>query len=119
LQQSAVQMLGQEFMRGYIMQSIDMRPKLKPYSEIVKTAAELFNMNGLDAELEMDARLRKLAIPKIAVVLYVNWAGWNVLTYPELAEETGLTITAIKVHLQTVKRKFPYLFLGATSAKKR
>jgi len=99
---------------GGALHCTEMRPRLKPYSEIVKTAAELFNMNGLDAELEMDAKLRKLKLPKIAVVLYVNFASHNVLTYPELAEETGLTIAAVKVHLQTVRRKFPYLFLGAT-----
>jgi len=100
------------------MQNTDMKPKLKPYSEIVETAAELYSMNGLDAEFEMDARLRELKLPKIAVVIYVNFASHNVLTYSELAEETGLTETMVRSHLQVVRHRFPHLFLGATPTRK-
>ena len=114
------------------MQNTDIKPKLKPYSEIVETAArmikdeetipsedsrELTEVDILDTEIEMNVRLRELKISKIAVVLYVNFASHNVLTYSELAEETGLTVAAVKVHLQTIKRKFPHLFLGAASPK--
>ena len=91
--------------------------KLKSYSEIVKTAAKMFNIYELDAEIELDARLRVLKIPKIAVVLYANWAANSVLTYNELAEATGLTSGKVKTHLRTIKRKFPHLFLGAASPK--
>ena len=86
------------------------KPLIKPYSEIVKTAARLFNISELDAEIEMDARLRKLKIPKIAVVIYVNWASHNALTAKEIAEEMGLTEAEVRLHLQTIKRKWKYLF---------
>ena len=87
-----------------------MEPRIKTYSQIVETAAQLMDMPVLDAEFEMDAKLRELKIPKIAVVLYVNWADWNVLTYLQLAEATGLTLTAVRSHLQTIKRRFKHLF---------
>ena len=120
---------AQEWDRG-----TDMKPRLKPYSEIIETAArmikneetmpgegsrELTEIDILDVGIEMDARLRELKLSKTAVVLYVNFASHNVLTYSELAEEIGLTEAAIKTHLQTVKRKFPHLFLGATPTSKR
>jgi len=113
------------------MDRISIKPRLKPYSEIIETAArmikdeetmpgedsrELTEIDILDVGIEMDARLRELKLSKTAVVLYVNFASHNVLTYSELAEEIGLTEAAIKTHLQTVKRKFPHLFLGATPA---
>ena len=108
------------------------KTKLKSYSEIVETAAriikdeetipgensrELTEIDILDTEIEMNARLRELKIPKIAVVLYVNFASHNVLTYTELAEETGLTETMVRSHLQVVRHRFPYLFLGAAPPK--
>ena len=86
------------------------RPLLKPYSEIVKTAAKLFNMSELDAEIEMDARLRKLKIPKIAVVAYINWASHNALSYKEIAEAMGIPKGTVKVHLWHIKRKWKHLF---------
>ena len=87
-----------------------MGPLIKSYLETVKTAARLFNISELDAEIEMDRRLRKLGIPKIAVVLYINWASWNVLTHQELAEALGLSVTTVRSHLQTIKRRFKHLF---------
>jgi len=87
-----------------------MKPRIKSYSQIVETAAQLMNMSILDAEIEMDVRLRRLKIPKVAVILYVNWADWNVLTYDQLAKATGLTTTAVRSHLQTIKRRFRHLF---------
>jgi len=91
------------------------KPLIKPYSEIVKTAARLFNISELDAEIEMDARLRELNIPKIAVVIYVNWASHNVLTIKEIAEEIGLTEAEGRQHLRTIKRRWEHLFtLGRT-----
>ena len=126
MKQSMAQMLE----RGFTMPCTDIKPRLKPYSEIVETAArmvvgeetvpgedlrEITEDDVLDAEIEMSTRLKELKLPKIAVVVYVNYASHNVLSYSELAEATGLTEAAIKVHLQTVKRRFPHLFLGATS----
>jgi len=96
-----------------------MIPRIKPYSQIVETAAMLFDMPVFEAEEEMEERLEALGIPKVAITIYVNFASHNVLTYLELAEETGLTEATIKMHLQTVKRKFPHLFLGATPTSKR
>jgi len=87
-----------------------MKPRIKPYSQIVETAAELMDMPVFEAELEMDSRLRKLAIPKIAVTIYVNWASHNALTHQDLAEALGLTVTTVRSHLNKIKRKFPWLF---------
>ena len=112
--------------RGFTMPYTKIKPRLKPYSEIVETLArmtkdeetnpnyeseEITEDDILDARFELDARLKDLNIPKIAVVIYVNWASHNVLTYSEIAEETKLTIHEIKIHLQTIKRRFPHLFL--------
>ena len=88
-----------------------MKPRIKPYSQTVETAAQLMNMSIFEAELELDARLRKLGIPKIAVTLYTNWASHNVLTHSELAEALGLSIATVRNHLRKIKRKFPHLFL--------
>ena len=87
-----------------------MKPLIKPYSAIVETAAELMGISMSDAEFEMDTRLREMAIPKISVLLYVNWADWNVLTHQELAEAFGLTVTTVRSHLNKIKKKFPWLF---------
>ena len=87
-----------------------MTPRIKSYSEIVKTVAQMFNMDELDAEVEMGVRLRALGIPKIGVTIYVNWADWNVLTHSELAEALGLSVTTVRSHLNKIKRKFPWLF---------
>lgn len=88
-----------------------MTPRIKPYSEIVETAAWLLRMSVLDTEMEMGVRLRRLGIPKTAIVLYVNWASHNVLTHSELAEELQLTVTTVRSHLRKIKKKFPHLFL--------
>lgn len=90
------------------------KPVLKSYKEIVKTAARLFNISELDAEIEMDKRLRALKIPKIAIVLYVNWANCLVPTYDQLAAATNLTVVAVTSYFRIIRRRFPYLFLGAT-----
>ena len=88
-----------------------MKPRIKPYSQTVETAAELLGIPVFEAEMEMDARLRKLGIPKASVMLYVNWASHNALTHTELAEALGLTVTTVRSQISKIKRKFPHLFL--------
>lgn len=88
-----------------------MRPRIKPYSQTVETAAELMGIPKFEIEEEMEERLEALGMPKIAVTLYVNWASHNVLTHQELAETLGLSVTIVRSHLNKIKRKFPYLFL--------
>lgn len=85
-------------------------PKLKPYSEIVKTAAKLFDVDELNVEAELDMRLKRLKISKTMVVIYVNWADWNTLTYSQIAEATGLTTLVVKNSLQKLRRRFKHLF---------
>ena len=86
------------------------KPLLKPYSEIIKTASKLFKTSELDAEIELDAKLRELKIPKIAVVVYVNWASHNALSYKEVAKATGLTKIMVQSCLQILRKRFPWLF---------
>ena len=94
-----------------------MKPLIKPYSATVETAAELMGIPKFEIKEEMEERLEELGIPKIAVVLYVNWASHNVLTHRQLAEALGLSVTAVRSHLNKIKRKFPWLFtLGSTPA---
>ena len=88
-----------------------MRPRIKPYSQTVETAAELIGIPKFEIEEELEERLEELGIPKIAVTLYVNWASHNVLTHQELAEALGLSVTMVRSHLNKIKRKFPHLFL--------
>ena len=88
-----------------------MKPLIKPYSETVKTAAQLMDMPVFEAEEEMEERLEELRIPKISVTIYVNWASWNALTHQELAKAFGLTVTTVRSHINKIKRKFPHLFI--------
>ena len=87
-----------------------MIPRIKPYSQIVETAAMLFDMPVFEAEEEMEERLEALRIPKVAITIYVNWASHNTLTHQELAEALGLPKTVVRSHLQTIKRRFKHLF---------
>lgn len=86
------------------------KPLLKPYSEIVETASRLMGISMPEAEMEMNARLRKLKISKMTVVIYVNWASHNTLSCKEVAKATGLTKTLVRSHLQVLRKKFPWLF---------
>ncbi len=87
-----------------------MRPRIKSYSQITETAAELMGIPKFEIKGEMEERLEELGIPKVAVLLYVNWADWNVLTHQELAGALGLSMTMVRSHLNKIKREFPWLF---------
>jgi hypothetical protein len=77
---------------------------------IVQTAAKLFNMDELEAEIELGKRLRLLKIPKDAVVIYVNWASHNALTYRKIGELIGVRLETIHNLMKLLKRRFPHLF---------
>lgn len=91
-----------------------LHPRIKPLSDIIITAARLFNTDVLDAGIELDRKLRELNIPKLAAVLYVNWADYNVLTYNELADELDIDVCIVQSHLNKLRRRFPCLFIRPT-----
>lgn len=90
-----------------------MYPTIKPYKEIVITAAKLFGMTETEAEIELDRRLRFLGISKEAVVVYVNYADHNTLTINQLARTMNRNISTIKSHLRTIRQEWPELFILA------
>ena len=88
-------------------------PIIKSYLTIVFDAASLFGITVLEAEIEMDRRLRFLNIPKEAVVAYVNWSDHNTLTIKELAKAMNRSVSTIKSHLRTIRNEWPQLFISA------
>jgi DNA-directed RNA polymerase specialized sigma24 family protein len=88
-------------------------PKIKSFDDTLRLAAHLFNLDTFDANRIMAENLRKLGLTKLSVVLYVNWASHNALTYGELAEALGLTIKQVKAELRRLRNVFPHLFRSA------
>lgn len=87
-------------------------PLIKPYKHTVQTAAEIFDMPFIEAEEEMYERLCDLGLSELDVVIYVNWASHNALTYNELAQHLDISIETAKWRMQNLRRVFPHLFLG-------
>ena len=85
-------------------------PKIKTFREIACTAARVLGVSDQEGFELLDARLQKLGIPRLAVVLYVNWADHNVLTYDERADALGLTQATVRSQLQTIRKKWKHLF---------
>jgi DNA-binding MarR family transcriptional regulator len=88
----------------------NMRPIIKPYDSTVRLAAHLFNMDILEANYTMAEKLRDLKLTKLSIVLYVNWASHNALTYNELAEALNITVQKVKAELRRLRDVFPHLF---------
>lgn len=85
-------------------------PLIKTYKSIVQTATELFDTPYIEAEEEMYERLCDLDLSELDVVIYVNWASHNALTYDELTLHLGIPRDEIKWRMQKLRRVFPQLF---------
>ena len=86
------------------------RPLIKPYTDIVATAANLFDITYAEADEFMYMRLRELDLDELDVVIYTNWASHNALTQRELSVHLGIGIEHLKWRMQNLKRIFPHLF---------
>ena len=88
-------------------------PLIKLYKSIVETAAEIFDMPYIEAEEDMYERLCDLGLTELDVVIYVNWASHNALTYNELTEHLDISVETIKWRMQRLRQVFPHLFILA------
>jgi membrane-anchored protein YejM (alkaline phosphatase superfamily) len=89
-----------------------MMPVVKPYEGTVQTAANLFGITYSEADEEMIKRLSHLELSELDIVVYVNWASHNALTYNELASHLDIPVKDIKWRLEKLRRVFPHLFSG-------
>jgi hypothetical protein len=86
------------------------QPLIKSYKATVQTAAELFDIPFVEADDEMFERLCNLGLSELDVVVYVNWASHNALTYDELALYLDISKGEIKWRMQKLRGIFPHLF---------
>jgi membrane-anchored protein YejM (alkaline phosphatase superfamily) len=89
-------------------------PLIKPYEATVQTAAEMLDTTYMEADEELYERLCDLGLSKIDVVIYVNWASHNALTYDELTQHLDISRDEIKWRMQKLRRVFPHLFCSGS-----
>ena len=87
-----------------------MKPAIKSYSDTVETATDLFGMTYTEAGITIAKRLDYLGLSELDIVIYVNWASHNALTYTELALHLDTPREEIKWRMQNLRRIFPHLF---------